>query len=225
MRDGDVNLDWSHNFFKGYNQGTDEANMKAACRYFMRCVNKLGIKNVAMLSPYHKKGAISTDSLNALLQEAFNPDKGRGSVKSMGQTLRFGDRVMQLKNTPTAVNGDVGTIQLVNEQADVDEPCVVVKFDNNDLIKEYTRDELNQLELAYALSVHKSQGSQYPCVVMVLPTECSAFLRRDLVYTGATRASKYVAFFGPLSTLQHAIRNGSLDTRYTALSPLLARKD
>lgn len=224
MRDGDVNLDWSHNFFKGYNQGSDEANMKRACKYFMACVNKLGIKNVVMLSPYHKKGAISTDALNALLQEAFNPDKGRGQVKSMGQILRFGDRVIQLKNTLAfggPVNGDVGTIQIVNETADVDEPCIVVKFDYSDLIWEYTRDELNQLELAYAMSVHKSQGSQYPCVIMVLPCTCSAFLRRDLVYTGATRAGKYFALFGPLSSLQFAISNGGQAKRHTALAPLL----
>ena len=221
MRDGDIHLDWSHNFFKGWNQGSDEANMIRACKYFMACVNKLGIKNVVMLSPYHKKGAISTDALNAILQESFNPDKGRGQVRGMGQILRFGDRVMQLKNTETAVNGDVGTIQAVNENADVDEPCVIVKFDNTDLIKEYTRDELNQLELAYALTVHKSQGSQYACVVMVLPYECSAFLRRDLVYTGATRAAKYFALFGPLSSLQYAISNGGESKRHTALVPLL----
>lgn len=217
MRDGDINLDWTHNFFKGYNQGSDEANMQSACKYFMKCVNKLGIKNVVMLSPYHKKGAISTNSLNALLQEAFNPDKGRGSVKSMGQILRFGDRVMQLKNTETAVNGDVGTIQMVNENAEVDEPCVVVQFDDSNLVKEYTKDELNQLELAYAISVHKSQGSQYPCVVMVLPNERTPFLQRSLVYTGMTRASKYMAFFGPLRTLQYAITNAKLDERYTGL--------
>lgn len=160
MRDGDIHLDWSHNFFKGWNQGSDEANMQRACKYYMACVNKLGVKNVVMLSPYHKKGNISTDALNALLQASFNPDKGRGQVRSMGQILRFGDRVMQLKNTSTVVNGDVGTIQAVNENADVDEPCVVVKYDNTDLIQEYTRDELNQLELAYAMSVHKSQGSR-----------------------------------------------------------------
>ena len=221
MRDGNANLDWSHTFFKGWNQRSDEDNMRAACKHFMRLVNKLGIKNVVMLSPYHKKGAVSTNALNALLQEAFNPDKGRGSVKSMGQILRFGDRVMQLKNTETAVNGDVGTIQLVNETADDDEPCVVVKFDGTDLVKEYTRDELNQLELAYAMSVHKSQGSQYPAVVIVLPSECSPFLRRDLVYTGATRASKYVSFFGPMKTLRFAIENGNQDTRYTTMVPLL----
>lgn len=220
IRDGDIHLDWSHSFFKGYNQGSDEANMQAACRYFVKCVERLGIKNVAMLSPYHKKTAISTNSLNALLQSVINPDVNRGQIKSMGQVLRFGDRVMQIKNTQTAVNGDVGTIQMVNPDADEDEPCVVVQFDTG-AVNAYTKDEINQLELAYAISVHKSQGSQYPCVVMVLPKEHSAFLRRDLVYTGATRASKYVAFFGPMHTLQHAILNAQLDSRYTALATLL----
>lgn len=92
------------------------------------------------------------------------------------------------------------------------------------ILKEYTKDELAQLELAYALSVHKSQGSQYRCVVMMLPYEHSAFLRRDLVYTGITRASKYVAIFGPMHTLQHAILNANLDKRYTALVPLIQGK-
>ena len=223
IRDGDTELDWSHSFFKGYNQGTDAANMEKACQYFMRCVNKLGIKNVAMLSPYHRKGAISTQALNARLQEAFNPNKGQGEVKSMGETLRVGDRVMQLKNTQTVINGDVGTISMVNADAEVGEPCVVVDFDYNGMVKEYTKDELNQLELAYAFSVHKSQGSQYPCVVMMLPNEHSPFLRRNLVYTGMTRASKYMAFFGPMNTLKFAIQNNKQDKRFTALAPLLQK--
>lgn len=221
MRDGDINLDWSHNFFKGYNQGSDEKNMEAACKFFMRCVNQYGIKNVAMLSPYHSATDVCTNKLNERLQDAFNPDKGRGSIKLKERTLRFGDRVMQLKNTETVVNGDVGTIQAVYENADMDEPCLVVKFDNSNLIKEYTRDELPQLELAYAISVHKSQGSQYKCIVMMLPIECRPFLRRDLVYTGTTRASKYVAFFGPLRTLQYAIQNKEKEPRHTALATLL----
>ena len=128
---------------------------------------------------------------------------------------------MQLKNTETVVNGDVGTVQSVDPDADVDEACLTVLFDNTDFIQEYTKDDLFQLELAYALTVHKSQGSQYANVIMVLPMERAPFLRRDLVYTGATRASKYMAFFGPEATLRYAIANGSQDTRYTALAPLL----
>lgn len=219
IRDGEVDLDWSNSFFRGFNQGSDEANMKAACKYFMRCVNKLGIKNVAMLSPYHKKGTISTDALNAALQEAFNPDKGQGQLKSMGQFLRTGDRVMQLKNTDTVINGDVGTIIKINE-AD-DDVCCVVKFDNTDFIKEYAREELNQLELAYAFSVHKAQGGQYRCVIMILPTDTSPFLRRNLVYTGITRSSNYFAVFGTMGTLQYAIRNDHTDKRDTRLVYLL----
>lgn len=222
MRDGNEYLDWTHKYFQGRDYGSDTANTEAACQYYLRCVEALGIKEVVLLAPYHKKGMASTDYLNAKLQDALNPDRGQGSIKGPGNRVyRLGDRVMQLKNTETVVNGDVGTIQAVNPDADVDEACLAVLFDNTDFIQEYTKDDLIQLELAYALTVHKSQGSQYANVIMVLPEERSPFLRRDLVYTGATRASKYMAFFGPLATLQYAIANGSQNTRYTALSPLL----
>lgn len=224
IQSGDIELDWRNKSFRRYNHGSDEENMKTACKFFMRCVNQFGIKNVAMLSPYHRNNPISTDSMNKVLQNAFNPDKGQPSVKSMGQTLRFGDRVMQLKNTESVSNGDTGTICQVQPDAAADEHCLWVKFDTG-LTIPYTKDDLNQLELAYAFTVHKSQGSQYPCVVMILPQKRTPFLKRNLLYTGITRASKYVAIISPTVTIDYMIQNCKTDDRYTTLVQLLQEKE
>lgn len=224
MQKGETELDWSNKSFRRYNHGSDEENMKIACKFFMRCVNQFGIKKVAMLSPYHRNNPISTDSMNKVLQDAFNPDKGQPSIKSMGQTLRFGDRVMQLKNTESVSNGDTGTICQVQPNAAADEHCLWVKFDTG-LTIPYTKDDLNQLELAYAFTVHKSQGSQYPCVVMILPQKRTPFLKRNLLYTGITRASKYVAIVSPTVTIDYMIQNCKTDDRYTTLVQLLQEKE
>lgn len=216
MQNGDTELDFSDPSFKRFHVGDDEANMEAACQFYLRCIKAYGIENVAMLSPYHKATAISTNALNKALQSLINPDHGQGQVKSMGQTLRQGDRVMMLKNTEFLSNGDIGTITYVDPNAGDTDPCVVVAFENGSSC-EYIRDNLNQLELAYAISVHKSQGSQYDTVIMLLPNEHSSFLKRNILYTGITRSKKNVAIFSPTDTIRKCIANNKRDDRYTNL--------
>lgn len=216
MQSGDTNLDFTQKSFRRGHYGSDEQNMEEACRFYLKCVQHYGIENVAMLSPYHKATDISTDALNKRLQECINPSRGQGEIKAMGHILRTGDRVMQLKNTDSLSNGDVGTIEHINPHADEVEPCVFVKFENGTTC-EYIRESLGQLDLAYAISIHKSQGSQWPTVIIVMPNRFTTFLRRNILYTAITRSSQNVAIISPLETIRKCIENNKKDERHTRL--------
>lgn len=217
IRDGIGELDWGQKTFRHYHHGSDESNMAAACELYRRCVRHYGIQNVALLSPYHNATALSTNRLNQCLQEIINPDLGQPSLQYKQLTFRMNDRVMQLQNEEEVSNGDIGTVVAVMPWADKDEPCLVVRFDTGAEVG-YTHGTLGQLDLAYAMSVHKSQGAQYQTVIMVLPNYASSFLRRNILYTGITRAEKNVAIFGPNSTIQAAISNNRYDRRYSNLA-------
>ena len=123
---------------------------------------------------------------------------------------------MQLKNTDTLSNGDVGTIVFVAPNAPETEACVVVEFENG-VTQKYLRDDLNQLDHAYALSIHKSQGSQWKLVLVILPNQPASFLKRNVLYTAITRSSKYVGIFGPTATVSYMIHNAEENERYTNL--------
>lgn len=225
MQAGDTELIFDPNSsFKRFHHGdddetgtADEKNAAKACRFYLRCVKHYGIDNVVLLSPYHKGSQpISTNMLNRQLQDALNPDKGQGKILQ----FRVGDRVMQLKNTETLSNGDVGTVVRINAQAADTEPCLTVEFENGSS-NDYIRENLIQLELAYAITIHKSQGSQYKNVIVMMPSRFTPFIRRNLLYTGITRSSKNVAIFGPLDTIRKSIENNKKDDRYSNLKQRL----
>lgn len=215
MLAGDTNLLWDR-AFRRYHVGTDEENMAAACKFYLRCVNQFGPENVVILSPYHKATAISTNIINKTLQEAINPSQGQGEITVFGRIYRTGDRVMQLRNTDSLSNGDIGTIVYVNPRAGDTDVCATVKFENGTTV-EYIREALVQLEHAWAISVHKSQGSQYRVVILMLPNQPSSFLRRNILYTAITRSQENVAIFGPTRVIEHCIQNDKQDLRYTNL--------
>lgn len=213
--DGETSLVWD-NAFRRFHVGGDDANMDAACTLYQRCVSAYGIEKVVLLSPYRCKTEICTDNLNQRLQSVLNPDHGQGQISGKGRLLRMGDRVMQNKNTETLSNGDIGTIVAIYPNAEDTDPCVVVQFENG--TKEgYIRDRLEQLDLAYAMSIHKSQGGEFDTVLIVLPNYASSFLRRNLLYTAITRSKKNVAIISPTETIAACIRNDKKDERYTRL--------
>lgn len=221
MRNDDADLDWSNPMFNRYHTGTDADNMEAACKLYLRLVKKVGIENVALLSPYREKTDIATNILNKKLQDVLNPKNGRKAIRR-GKSMEFrvGDRVMQLRNTEYLSNGDVGTVTSIDPSADDDEACLTVEFESG-IAQGYSWEEIYSLDLAYAFTVHKSQGSQYKCVLIVLPNKASQFLTRSILYTAVTRAKEYVSIFSPTPTIQYMIHNARKNVRYTQLIPRL----
>jgi exodeoxyribonuclease V alpha subunit len=223
MMEDDADLVWEP-MFRRFHVGNDEQNMEAACNLYLKFIQNYGIENVVLLSPYSKKTDICTKVMNKRLQQAINPDRGQPQIevkswlnnKPFPTFFRRGDRVMQLKNTDTLSNGDVGTIVFVAPNAPETEACVVVEFENG-VTQKYLRDDLNQLDHAYALSIHKSQGSQWKLVLVILPNQPASFLKRNVLYTAITRSSKYVGIFGPTATVSYMIHNAEENERYTNL--------
>lgn len=223
MKAGDTELVWDDPMFRRYHTGTDADNMEAACNLYLRLAKKVGLENIALLSPFHSKTDIATDILNQKLQDALNPRNNRPVIKRGKLEFRVNDRVMQLRNTEILSNGDIGTVIKVAPGASEDGECLTVKFENG-IEQGYSREELGSLDLAYAFTVHKSQGSQYQCVLIVLPNKVSQFLTRSILYTAITRAKQYVAIFSPTPTIRYMIQNNKKNVRYTQLIPRLKKR-
>ncbi len=174
------------------------------------------LRDVQVLTPMHR-GAAGTDELNRALQSALNP---RGDeVAHGGRALRVGDKVMQLKNDyeRDVFNGDLGLV--ARAFVDEDEPVVEVDFDGRRV--RYQADELDALDLAYAMSVHKSQGSEYPAVVITLLMQHYMLLKRNLFYTGVTRGKRLVVVVGSERAIRHAVESAQLDARHSRLAERL----
>ena len=164
------------------------------------------------------KSIVGTVNLNILLQEAINPI---GESIQCGQfKYRVGDKVMQIKNDydKNVFNGDIGVVEELNSE----DRTMTVAFDKN--LVEYESDKLTELTLAYACTIHKSQGSEYPVVVMPLMMSHYIMLQRNLVYTGITRAKKLCVVIGDTKALGHAIRNVVVLKRNTRLKERLRAK-
>ncbi|MBL9018575.1 MAG: ATP-binding domain-containing protein, partial [Myxococcales bacterium] len=168
------------------------------------------VTEVQVLVPMHR-GELGTAALNAALQTRLNPPQPGGIDLTRGdRTFRMGDKVMQLRNDydKGVFNGDIGVISLVDHESNVH-----VDFDGKSA--HYKRDELDQLVHAYAVSIHKSQGSEYPAVVIPLGTQHFMMLQRSLLYTAVTRGKRLVCIVGSRRAVGLAVRNAEARQRYT----------
>lgn len=194
---------------------------------FAKCSPFEGIQ---LLSPM-RKGILGTINLNKVLQETLNPpNKNKNEKLYRDMLFREGDKVMQIKNNynlPWQIkndydftidegvgvfNGDIGIISEINQYTNK----LKVKFEDDKLV-EYEHANLEELELAYAITIHKSQGSEYPVVVIPLLTGPSMLLIRNLLYTAVTRAKKYVVIVGLDTTINQMIDNDKEIERYSTL--------
>jgi exodeoxyribonuclease V alpha subunit len=168
------------------------------------------LSDIQVLSPMHK-GIVGTTNLNRVLQHALNPSDD--IIERMGRTFRRGDKVMQIRNNyaKDVFNGDIGTIS----QIDRDIEKITVKYDSRAV--DYKSVELDELVLAYAVSVHKSQGSEYGAVILPVMTQHFILLQRNLIYTGVTRAKELVVLIGTKQALAIALRNDRPQKRMTRL--------
>lgn len=175
------------------------------------------LKDVQILSPMHRF-LCGVENLNLMLQEQLNPKKNQDELKYSSQTFRVGDKVMHIRNNyqKNVFNGDIGFIQNINN-----EKLTVDYFDH---IVTYEKNELNELTLAYASSVHKSQGSEYKVVIIPLSTSHYIMLQRNLLYTAITRAKQKVIIIGSKKALMTAIQSNRTQKRYTLLAERLAHK-
>jgi exodeoxyribonuclease V alpha subunit len=172
---------------------------------------------IQVLSPM-RRNQLGVDALNDILQEKLNP-RGK-SIHRLGREYREGDRVMQIRNNydREVYNGDVGRIVRIDTQDEV----ILVSFGENDV--KYELNALDELVPAYCCSVHKSQGSEYPAVIIVLSTQHYKLLQRNLLYTAVTRGKSLVCIVGSVKALQMAIKNNEIASRKTGLRDRLAQK-
>lgn len=170
--------------------------------------------DIQVITPMHR-GDVGSLNLNKVLQSSLNPN---GAALNRGDALfRQDDRVMQVRNNydKEVFNGDIGVVVSV----DGEELELTVRFDSSRVI--YTQSELDELELAYAVTVHKSQGSEYPVVVMPIATQHFIMLQRNLLYTAITRARMVVVLVGQTKALALALKNDRVAQRYSFLASRL----
>lgn len=189
------------------------------------------IKDIQILTPM-RKGSLGVESLNTVLQQTLNPPSKKKREKEYRMTLfREGDKVMQIKNNyniPWKIyndigmridegvgvfNGDAGNIQEIDEEAQT----LTVLFDDLKTV-EYDFSQLDELELAYAVTIHKSQGSEYPIVIIPIHSGPPMLMNRNLLYTAVTRAKKLVVIVGLESTLHRMVDNNREINRYSSLA-------
>ena len=174
------------------------------------------VEDVQVITPMNR-GTLGVGNLNVELQKVLNPRDD--AIFRGGKNLRLKDKVMQIVNNydKDIYNGDIGTISRIDTEAQ--EATIV--FDNRPVIYDYS--DLDEIVLAYAVSIHKSQGSEYPCVVIPLLTQHYMMLQRNLLYTAVTRGKKLVIIVGSKKALAIAVKNEKTQKRYTDLARRLRR--
>lgn len=172
------------------------------------------LRDIQVLSPMYRGGA-GVDTLNERLQQTLNPPNPQKVEQQLaGRLFRVGDKVMQIRNNydKEVFNGDIGMIEAMNR---IDQTLTVSMDDQRSVVYDYA--EADELVLAYAVSVHKAQGSEFPAVVFPVLTQHYVMLQRNLLYTGITRAEKYCVLVGNAKALRIAINNNQTENRYSNL--------
>jgi exodeoxyribonuclease V alpha subunit len=173
------------------------------------------IRDIQVLTPM-QRGLVGAVNLNRMLQERLNPTSepmGKPSLSRAGMEYRLHDKVMQIKNDydKDVFNGDIGTITDVN----IEDQQLTITFDGRDIV--YEKSDLDEVVLAYATTIHKSQGSEYPIVVLPFMMTHFVMLQRNLLYTAATRAKRVLVLVGERKAIGYAIRNQKPNERNTRL--------
>ena len=173
------------------------------------------IDDIQVLTPMHK-GTVGAGNLNTELQKTLNP--GEAALTRGARNFKVNDKVMQIKNNydKEVFNGDIGRIRAI----DTENQEVMIYFDGRDVPYDYT--DLDEIVLAYAVSIHKSQGSEYAAVIMPILTQHYILLQRNLVYTGVTRGRKLVVMVGMKRALAIGVKNDKTQKRYTHLRERLS---
>ena len=184
---------------------------------YIKKISEYGIEEVMLLVPFKEhEGGVTP--LNQKIQERLHPEHLQEKEFRLGmKRFRIGDRVMQLKNSDEQVNGECGTVIDIGKSDG--EQTVTVKFDRSE--RTYTDDEADEITLAYACTIHKSQGSEGKCVIIFLHSMHSMLLKKNLVYTGISRSRDECYILGEKSAVLKAIQTTDESRRLTGLSMFL----
>lgn len=217
-----------------YGKPAGEYPKWSSLRYGMDVVEMTKQLYINIIKKYHKTediqilipmkiSEIGTIKINEIIQNAVNPSsKNKNQINLKDRIFREGDKVIHTINNYEleVFNGDIGWIQTIDETAGTAE----IKF-GDDRIVRYKKVDLMELELAYAITIHKSQGSEFDCAILPIMSQYSRMLYRNLVYTGLTRAKKLAVFVGQRKVFERAIDNVDPRTRQTSLKELLIKAD
>ena len=216
IRHGDTDLQFDGDF-----QFLGSADIQQSAewleRLYMQEVRRYGVDNVALLTPFRAKTETGVRSMNERLRTLVNPPGANKPELSLGQRIfRFGDKVMQTKNREEVSNGDIGYIRKI--ERDDDGFLVEVDFHDDRIVAYEDNESLSHLDLAYATTIHKSQGGQYDSVLLSIQNCHGRMLKRPLVYTGLTRARCKAQIVGDWQAVIRAIQTTDTERRNTLLA-------
>ena len=193
----------------------DAADLVMKC--FFDEVTQHGIENVQILSPFRRRGAVCADNLNIAIREMINPKRsGVNELKCGTKVFREGDRIIQTRNCDGVSNGDVGVITRIYLDEDGEQLIDIKLLDGRELV--YTVDKMENIDLSYCISIHKSQGAEFPVVIIPIMKEHYIMLRRNLLYTAISRAKAKVILIGHRQAVFTAIHKNDVDKRNTVLA-------
>lgn len=215
IRHGDMGLEYGSDFqFISSPWLSDSAEL--IVDLYLQEAGKYGVDNVALLTPYRQKTETGVNALNERLREKINPaGPGKPEVVFRNRKFRCGDKVMQVKNRDDVNNGDIGYIRKIVRNGD--DTTVHIDFGDG-RVKEYDSGELDMLDLGYASTIHKSQGSEYQSVIINLQCAHYIMLTRPLIYTAVTRGKKRVTIVGEKKALGISIKKTDTEKRGTCLA-------
>ena len=215
IRHGIASLEYGEDF-----QFVESADLKESAdlirKIYLQEITEHGVDNVALLSPYRQKTETGVNALNELVQEAVNPGSAAKTEAVSGKRkFRSGDKVMQVKNRDDVSNGDIGYIRRINKQGNDTE----IRIDFGDgRFRDFDAAGLELLDLGYATTIHKSQGSEYQTVIINIQKAHYIMLNRPLIYTAVTRGKKKVILVGEKRALYMAVKRTETEKRGTNLA-------
>lgn len=207
-----------------------EANeiMNHIVEEYLNGVSKYGMEGTIVLTPTHydkgtPSGYLCKNRVNAAIQAVVNPKTDDKLCVEMGKQLfMVGDRIIQRKNSEQVINGDLGTIQSIAQlESDI---AVEIYFDSKGETLVYNNEDMKNIELAYAITVHSSQGCEFPCCIIPVSMTYGVMLTKPLYYTGITRAKKKLVMIGDEEALKYALQNSRKQTRKSLLGPRIITK-
>lgn len=218
IRHGNMSLEYGSDF-QFYDSASIPKSAERIVELYLQETAKYGVDNVALLSPYRQKTETGVNALNELLREKINPPApDKAEVVHGTRRFRCGDKVMQIKNCDEISNGDIGYIKKICKAGD--ETTVTIDFGDGRMA-EYDTSQLDMLDLGYASTIHKSQGSEYRSVIINLQCAHYVMLTRPLVYTAITRGKENVIIVGERRALCMAIKKTDTEKRGTCLAKRL----